>query len=385
MSGTPDDPPGDHMDADAPNPVPAEPAPIGLPRRRRRRRRRPPGEGGPTQAMAAGQNESDAPATSEAQAAPPRDAGPRRRRRRHRGTHRQATAGMDAHAAQTAPDTGPNPGQPEPDGVQQDAPTGSVTGNGEPRGPERPAHLGRRRRRRRPPPAASTAGETAGAQIAAVEGRAAAGKPSTPAVDKEPRGEGQRRSRRRRRPTRSLDATTAGERQVDGASSGQNIRRTPDGARNQASRHRRANDERPGERGRDDRDRSARDRRPRGNGAPGRFDRQRGRGRAAPQTMAQQRLYGLASVVDRGFEDVAEIDEEGGTRRVHWTILKRTVADQQSGKPISATYVLQRDGIDTEYSNLGAARAAANKTIVHPEKLTLSKAEHAAEHAAAKK
>jgi len=101
--------------------------------------------------------------------------------------------------------------------------------------------------------------------------------------------------------------------------------------------------------------------------------------------MAQQRLYGLASVVDRGFEDVAEIAEEGGTRRVHWTILKRTVADQHSGKPISATYVLQRDGIDTEYSNLGAARAAANKTIVHPEKLTLSKAEHAAEHAAVKK
>jgi hypothetical protein len=28
-------------------------------------------------------------------------------------------------------------------------------------------------------------------------------------------------------------------------------------------------------------------------------------------------------------------------------------------------------------SGLGAARAAANKTVVHPEKLTLSKAEHA--------
>ena len=86
-------------------------------------------------------------------------------------------------------------------------------------------------------------------------------------------------------------------------------------------------------------------------------------------------------MVDRGFEDVTEDSNEGGeggTRRVHWTIIKRTVADQESGKPISATYVLKRDGVDTEFPGLGAARAAANKTIVHPEKLTLSKAEHAA-------
>ena len=65
-------------------------------------------------------------------------------------------------------------------------------------------------------------------------------------------------------------------------------------------------------------------------------------------------------------------------RRVHWTIIKRMVADQQSGKPISAVYVLKRDGADTEFPSLGTARAAANKTIVHPEKLTLSKAEHVA-------
>jgi hypothetical protein len=83
-------------------------------------------------------------------------------------------------------------------------------------------------------------------------------------------------------------------------------------------------------------------------------------------------------MIDRGFEDVTDEADADATRRVHWTILKRTVADQQSGKPISATYVLQRDGIDTEFANLGAARAAANKTIVHPERLTLSKAEHAA-------
>jgi hypothetical protein len=83
-------------------------------------------------------------------------------------------------------------------------------------------------------------------------------------------------------------------------------------------------------------------------------------------------------MVDRGFEDVPDEAEDSGSRRVHWTIVKRTVADQKSGKAMSATYVLQRDGGETEFPNLGAARAAANKTIVHPEKLTMSKAEHAA-------
>jgi hypothetical protein len=45
---------------------------------------------------------------------------------------------------------------------------------------------------------------------------------------------------------------------------------------------------------------------------------------------------------------------------------------------MSSTYILQREGADSEFPNLGAARLAVNKTIVHPEKLTLSKAEHAA-------
>ncbi len=82
------------------------------------------------------------------------------------------------------------------------------------------------------------------------------------------------------------------------------------------------------------------------------------------------------SVVDRGFDDV---EEESGTRRVHWTIVKRTTADQVSRKALSALYVLQRDGVDSEFPSLGAARNAVNKTIVHPEKLTRSKAEYAAE------
>ncbi len=102
----------------------------------------------------------------------------------------------------------------------------------------------------------------------------------------------------------------------------------------------------------------------------------RGRGRADGAKRVERKLYAYDSIVDRGFEDV---EEEAGTRRVHWTIVKRTVADQISRKPMSQSYVLQRDGVDSEFPNLGAARNAVNKTIVHPEKLTLSKAEHAAQ------
>jgi hypothetical protein len=101
-----------------------------------------------------------------------------------------------------------------------------------------------------------------------------------------------------------------------------------------------------------------------------------GRGRAAPPRKIERKLYHIDSVVDRGFEDV---EGEGDTRRVHWTILKRTTADQVSRKALSALYVLQRDGADTEFPSLGAARDAVNKKIVHPEKLTRSKAEYAAE------
>ncbi|HVH79739.1 MAG TPA: hypothetical protein VM782_10140 [Stellaceae bacterium] len=65
---------------------------------------------------------------------------------------------------------------------------------------------------------------------------------------------------------------------------------------------------------------------------------------------------------------------------MHWTIVKRTVADQITRKPMSQNYVLQREGgDDSEFPSLGAARDAVNKKIIHPEKLTLSKAEHAAQ------
>jgi hypothetical protein len=126
------------------------------------------------------------------------------------------------------------------------------------------------------------------------------------------------------------------------------------------------------------RDRDSRDRREQGRGRPGGSERRRGRGRDETRKQVEQRLYAREAVVDRGFEDVADEAGDSETRRVPWMIIKRMVADQQSGKPISAVYVFQRDGIETEFPSLGTARAAANKTIVHPEKLTLSKAEHAA-------
>lgn len=86
----------------------------------------------------------------------------------------------------------------------------------------------------------------------------------------------------------------------------------------------------------------------------------------------------MEAVIDRGFEDAPDPANEGATRRVDWTILKRTTTDQRAAKTVSAIYVLQRDGVDTEFPQLSAARAAVNKSIVHPEKLTLSKSDHAA-------
>ena len=43
---------------------------------------------------------------------------------------------------------------------------------------------------------------------------------------------------------------------------------------------------------------------------------------------------------------------------------------------MSAAYVLQREEAETEFPSLGAARAAARKTIVHPEKLTKPKTDY---------
>jgi hypothetical protein len=74
---------------------------------------------------------------------------------------------------------------------------------------------------------------------------------------------------------------------------------------------------------------------------------------------------------------VPDAENEGATKRADWTIVKRTVADRNSAKLVSAVYVLRREGGETEFSNLAASRAAVNKTIAHPEKLTKAKGDYA--------
>jgi hypothetical protein len=233
--------------------------------------------------------------------------------------------------------------------------------------------MGLRRRRRRPrypiperPPGEN--GEAAGDAAAAPGG---AETPTRPLGTRPPRT----RNRRRRRPPAAASGTPAAGDNTSGtqATSAARSERPADGR----DRNQRARAPRPdGGPGAGPRDRGRRDDSQRGD--------QRGRGRGGPPgrdrggsgKKIERKLYSFDSVVDRGFEDV---EEEAETRRVHWTILKRTTADQISRKPVSAVYVVQRDGNDSEFPNLGAARSAVNKTIVHPEKLTRSKEEYAAE------
>jgi hypothetical protein len=211
----------------------------------------------------------------------------------------------------------------------------------------------RRRRRRRP------------AQFGGAGENGTAAGEAQPQAAGEPQGEpGSRPPRRARRPRRPAGvAGTAAPRDPQHATS---PGPRPEGQRERGPRRQ------PGERGerregRGDRRDGRRDGRGRGPG--------RGRDDRAPRV--ERKLYSFDSVVDRGFNDV---EEDGGeTRRVHWTIVKRTVADQVSRKAMSQTYVLQQDGNDSDFATLGAARDAVNKTIVHPEKLTLSKAEHVAQ------
>ncbi len=261
------------------------------------------------------------------------------------------------------------------------------------------------RRRRRPPIAQPGGGleGTAEAPAAAEGGEASASAPAaTPAPRLGPDGQPLRRRRRRRRPPQlggAGEPPADGEAATEAAAQPASDPNRPPRHRSRRPRGERSGD-RPGERpaasgetapreARGDRDRrSAAGRGPRSDGAGGRRDGPggrrdrhdgrdgRGRGRDDRPKRIERKLYSMDSVVDRGFEDV---EEESGTRRVHWTIVKRTVADQITRKPMSQSYVLQRDGVDSEFPSLGAARDAVNKKIVHPEKLTLSKAEHAAQ------
>lgn len=328
-------------------------------RRRRRRRRRPP----PT---AASQGTAIADETTPEETPPAGgavlvalvhaggDAGdaqaprPRRHRRRRRGPPREMS--------QQSPVSGDGPvdetGQPDQttaapgEDATQAQPAPGVAGE-----PPRP-----RRRRRRPArrpgliDPADSGSQTPSGSVAITEGTSQ----SEPGTGGRP-WPGRPRDRRPRDP-----AARAGEPRGHG----------PRQPRERAAGPRDAGAQGPDRRDQRSDDRVRRDRRSSG--------RPPGRGREAPLRKPEQKLYALESVVDRGFEDVTEDSDEGGTHRVHWTIIKRTVADQKSGKAMSASYVLQREGVEAEFPSLGAARAAVNKTIVHPEKLTLSKAEHVA-------
>jgi len=393
-----DDPPGERVSRDPPAAATVETAedasaepvltgelsPGGEPRKhRRRRRRRPPREIGPEQSAETGEGPS---ATDEPAGDRPESGGapgiapggseardrPRRRRRR-----RSPFAASPAAASDDQTSSGERAAARSPEGPQDAAASGAPSLDGTLRLPFRP-----RRQRRRPPRRAGSA--PAPTETASMDGNAsqADAPPGAPrpegehrrrqapqsgggAPGQQPRAEENRRGRPDRRGLqnrgpRYRDAGAAGPRQADAPQ-----RRIPSQDPRSAGA--------PGPERRGGGDRSARSR-PSGGPREG----QRGRGRDAPARRVEQKLYTLESMVDRGFEDVADEAEESGTRRVHWTIVKRSVADQKSGKPMSAAYVLQRDGAETEFPNLGAARAAANKTIVHPEKLTLSKAEHVA-------
>lgn len=348
---------------------------------------------------------------------------PRLRRRRRR--RRPPPASVSPGAAVAAGNT-PEEAQSAGDTVQHtrvdaqgdtagDTP-GDIAGDtagdtqGDAQAPKPPRH--RRRRRRGPPRETSQPSPVSG--DGPVDGSAqpdtTAVAPGEDATQAQPApgmaGEPPRPRRRRRRPARRPGladpadsggrspngsvAVTEGTTQSEPGTAGQpwpgrsrNRRPRDPAARTREPRGHGPRQPREGAAGLSDAGGRAPDRRDQGSDARGRRDRRSsgrppGRGREAPLRKREQKLYALELVVDRGFEDVTEDSDGDGTRRVHWTIIKRTVADQKSGKAMSASYVLQREEVEAEFPNLGAARAAVNKTIVHPEKLTLSKAEHVA-------
>lgn len=228
-----------------------------------------------------------------------------------------------------------------------------------------PAGEQRRRRRRRRPKSARPEGATASggeATIAAAEG----GQQQRPFRERGPRRRGPRGERRE-------GFVREGAAPREGAPrEGQNRDgQVPGGQRRDGPR-------REGERG------PAFGKGPRGKGGGKPFGKGGDRGpRDGRRDRPAPKLISFESVVDRGFEEVAA-EPSGGegeaaaqTRRVDWSIVKRTVADQRAAKAVSALYILKRDGAETEFANLGAARAAVNKTIVHPEKLTRAKGDYA--------
>lgn len=236
---------------------------------------------------------------------------------------------------------------------------------------EQPHRRRRRRRRHGPRPQGTAPGgvgataDAAGAAPAngegAVEGEAAVTAPQEDRPERGPR----RRNRRRRefRPREDGAPREGTAREEGGAARGPRDR----------NRERQGPRDRDGERERNRGKGGGRDRDRREGGGKGHPGRDRDRGPRKPEP----KLYTFESVVDRGFEEVPDPDNEGATKRNTWTIVKRTVADQRAAKTVSAAYVLKREGGEaTEFANLAAARAAVNKTIVHPEKLTRPKADY---------
>jgi hypothetical protein len=88
------------------------------------------------------------------------------------------------------------------------------------------------------------------------------------------------------------------------------------------------------------------------------------------------------SVVDRGRTSVEVANEEGTTSvETQWTITKVGKFDAVTRKPLEVGYLLgyEAEGVEAKsFNTLAEARAAVGKTIAHPEKLTKSKADHAA-------
>ena len=318
----------------------------------------------------------------------------------------------DSRLDQPATEAATAPPELAPDAPQQPAAAeaGRPLGGESPAAGDQPQRRRRRRRRRRrprpdgvaatgptPPAESADAAQTASAQPAAVEGAVtAAPEPAAPMPSATPDAPRKGRRRRRRRPRQDGGVAATGHDPMSAApgaaapATAATEAREPRHERHRGRRHRSSREERPrgDERGREQarepRLREARDARGRDadrprhkRGAGGPKDRRHGPDRGDFRRKPEPKLYRLESIVDRGFEDVADPATEGTTRRVDWTILKRTTADQRTARALSAIYVLRRDGTDAEFAHLSAARAAVNKTITHPEKLTASKAEHA--------
>ena len=325
----------------------------------------------PSAADAASPSASASP-SPEGAGSPARPAGdqPRRRRRRRRRHGPRPEGAATPPLAEGAAENGvatPTTAAPPPQRPRLSLE--AIAAGGEftiaPSVPRDPSQR-RRRRRRRPkfprPDGVAAAPGSDGASAPRGEGQLQQARP-----DRGPRrhGRGERRE---------------GERQGGGGQRRENSARG-DGAPQEQRRdrgERREGERREGQHG-------DRDRRPR----PGKGGKPFGgkggdRGRGDRRDKPAPKLYSFESVVDRGFEDLAaapsgegsEAAAEAQTRRVDWTIVKRTVADQRAAKTVSALYILRRDGAETEFPNLGAARAAVNKTIVHPEKLTRAKADY---------